>query len=115
MHSPANVLPLYDPPRQKAYRAAVAHMIRDLKAREGLSNVALGEEIGCCGETISNAENEHNDLNPVTLLRIAYRFGEEAIDPVRQLYLRRHVEPLTISERFDALQIQIETIRKEVA
>lgn len=115
MRNPANVLPLYDPPRQKAYRAAVARMIRELKAREGLSNTALGEEIGCCGETISNAENEHNDLNPVTLLRIAYHFGEEAIEPVRQLYLRSHVEPLTVSERFDALQIQIETIRKEVA
>lgn len=61
-----NVLPLFDPPRQKSYRAAVAQIIRELKAREGLTNVALGEELGCSGETIGNAENEHTDLNAVT-------------------------------------------------
>lgn len=98
-----NVLPLFDPPRQKSYRAAVAQIIRELKAREGLTNVALGEELGCSGETIGNAENEHTDLNAVTLLRIAYVYGEKAIDPVRELYLRRHEPEQTLDDRFAAI------------
>lgn len=83
-------LPLVPRPRQKFYREAVSKVIRDLKSDYGLSNTALAEEIGCCDETISNAENENNDLSAVILLRVAFHFGEAAIDPVRQLYLCRH-------------------------
>ena len=114
MHS-RNVLPLFDPPRQKSYRAAVAQIIRELKAREGLTNVALGEELGCSGETIGNAENEHTDLNAVTLLRIAYVYGEKAIDPVRELYLRRHEPEQTLDDRFAAITDELERLRKQVA
>lgn len=81
-------LPVLDAPRQKAFREAVAKTIRDIKSAHGLTNVELAEEIGCCADTISNGENKHNDMNAVTLLRIAFRFGEAAINPVRGLYLR---------------------------
>ena len=110
----ADVLPLYDKPRQKAYRFAIAKVIRDLKSKHSLSNVSLGEEIGCSAETVSNAENEANDLNPVTLLRIAFEFGEDAIAPVRELYLCRHREPETLTDKLDALQDQINAVRKEL-
>jgi|GEM_PF-5019842 len=110
----SNVLPLHCPPRQKSYRKAVAKMIRDLKAAEGLSNIELGERIGCCDGTVGNAENEANDLNPVTLLRIAYEFGEAAIGPVRDLYLCRHGEPETLSDKLDCLQYQIDRLRLEL-
>lgn len=110
MASAPNVLPLSDPPRQKSYRAAVARCIRNLKAKENLSNVELAEEIGCSGETISNAENENNDLNAVTLLRIAYRFGEEAISPIRDLYLRAYHEPKSMAERKAELLTNLQAI-----
>jgi transcriptional regulator with XRE-family HTH domain len=111
MHGNANVLPLFDRPREKSYRAAVSKVIRDLKSREGLSNTELGEEIGCCAETIGNAENENNNLSALILLNIAFRYGEDAIAPVRELYLCRHAEPKTINERFDDLHKQIDALR----
>lgn len=79
--NPSNVLPLFSRPREKDYRAAVAKIIRDLKAKHNLSNTELGEEIGCSGETIGNAENEHNNLNPVTLGNIRWRYGPAAVKP----------------------------------
>lgn len=110
-----NVLPLYDRPRQKTYRAAIARVIREIKAREHLSNVELAEEIGCSPETISNAENENNDLSAVILLNLAFRFGEAAIDPVRELYLCRHVDPPSLTDRFDEIERDIAALRKELA
>ena len=74
-------------PTRGAYRAAVAAIIRDLKAVHGLSNERLAERLRCSESTIFNAENENGNLDAVTLLTIAFEFGEAAIDPVRQLYL----------------------------
>lgn len=106
-HAPQ--LPIFQPPRQKTFREAVSKVIRDLKSRQSLSNVELAETIGCCADTISNAENENNDLGAVILLRIAFHFGEAAIDPVRQLYLcREHDEPATIADRLRAIAAEIE-------
>jgi transcriptional regulator with XRE-family HTH domain len=105
MASQPNVLPLgaesslprslFGRPAKGTYRAAVAQIIRDVKARQKLSNERLGEIIGCSGDTVSNAENEIGNLDAVTLLSIAYAFGEDAIGPVRQLYLCSPVEPPT--------------------
>lgn len=78
---PSNVLPLFSRPREKDYRAAVAKIIRDLKAKHSLSNTELAEEVGCSPETIGNAENEHNNLNPVTLGNIRWRFGAASVKP----------------------------------
>lgn len=110
-----NVLPLYDPPRQKTFRAAVAKIIRDVKAREGLSNVEFAEAIGCCADTIGNAENENNDLSGVTLLRIGFEFGEDAIGPALELFRRRYEQPRTLAERFEAARVELELIGRELA
>ena len=109
-----NVLPLFDPPRKMSYRAAVARIIRDLKAKHALSNVKLADKLDCSDETIGNAENEQGDLNAVTFLRIGYLFGEEAITPALDLMRRRHAEPETLTDRLDALQMQIATVRREI-
>lgn len=114
MASSPQVLPLDDCPRQKSYRNAVARCIRQIKAKANLSNIELAEEVGCSAETISNAENENNDLSGVTLMRIAYRFGEEAIAPVRELYLRRYAEPKTPSERWDEYEAHGRALRREL-
>ena len=86
---------LFGRPTSGSYRAAIAQVIRDVKARHKLSNERLAEIIGCSEQTIANAETDRaeNNLNPVTLLNIAYAFGEEAIDPVRTLYLCAPVDP----------------------
>lgn len=99
-------------PTRGAYRAAVAVIIRDLKAIHALSNERLAERLRCSESTIFNAENENGNLDPVTLLTIAFEFGEAAIEPVRQLYLcaaSKEPDALTLIERGVAL------LRKERA
>jgi DNA-binding XRE family transcriptional regulator len=86
---------LFGRPSNRTYKAAVAQIIRDVKSRHKLSNERLAEIIGCSETTVFNAENEASDLAAVTLLSIAYAFGEEAIDPVRQLYLCAPIDPPT--------------------
>ena len=107
-----NVLPLFDPPRQKTFRAAIAKIIRDIKARDDLTNTELAEIVGCCADTVSNAENENNDLSGVTLLRIGYYFGEEAIAPALELFRRRYQQPKTLAERFAEIQNELAAIAK---
>lgn len=72
-------------PTQRAYRQAVAKVIRCLKLRHGLTNVDLADRIGCSDETVSNAENERTDLSPVILLNIEHEFGAGTIDLVLEV------------------------------
>ena len=109
-----NVLPLFSRPRETDYRAAVAKIIRDLKAQHNLSNTALAEEIGCCPETVSNAENENNSLSPVALGNIRWRFGPEATRPWDDICDARYNEPETLADKLDAIQRQINAVRKVV-
>jgi DNA-binding XRE family transcriptional regulator len=101
-------------PSNGNYRAAVAQMIRDVKARHRLSNERLAEIVGCSEQTISNAEADRaeNNLNPVTLLNFAYAFGEEAIEPVRSLYLCVPVEKPTHLDRLDRIEAEARALRK---
>lgn len=84
-----NALPrsLFGRPTKRSYRAAVAQIVREVKARNKLNNEQLAEYLGCHEQTVRNAENEDGDLSAVTLLSVGYAFGEDALEPVRQLYL----------------------------
>ncbi len=97
----AETLPrsLFGKPTRRAYRAAVKQVVLDVQARKGMSDLELADLIGCHKETIENARNEDTSLDVLTLLNIAYAFGEEAIQPVRNLYLFAAVEDLTPLER----------------
>jgi DNA-binding XRE family transcriptional regulator len=106
---------LFGRPSSRSYRIAIAQVIRDVKARHKLSNERLGELIGCSEQTAANAENECGDLSPVTLLSIAYAFGEEAIAPVRSLYLCAPAEQPTIADRLDRIEREASAIRREMA
>jgi DNA-binding XRE family transcriptional regulator len=88
---------LFGRPSSGSYKTAVTQIIRDVKARHGLSNARLAEIIGCAEQTIANCDNDRpeNELKAVTLLNIAYAFGEEAIAPVRNLYLCAPADQLT--------------------
>lgn len=108
MASNPNVLPLgaeciprslFGKPSRRSYRAAVKQIILDVQARKGLSNLELADLVGCHKETVENAVNEDTSLDVLTLLNIAYAFGEDAIQPVRNLYLFAAVETLTPAER----------------
>jgi DNA-binding XRE family transcriptional regulator len=114
MATAANVLPIFGPPVQKSYRAAVAHCIRQVKLRHGLNNVSLAEALGCSNQTIANAENEESDLSGVTLMRMAWTYGEEAIAAVRQLYLCNVEEPLTLGDHLEAIERHTRAVRKEL-
>lgn len=115
MHG-TNVLPLFSRPREKDYRAAVAKIIRTLKAQHNLSNTELAEEIGCSPETIGNAENEHNNLNPVTLGNIRWRFGAAAVRPwddACDAQVSRDA-PRTLFERLDDALAELDAVRREM-
>jgi transcriptional regulator with XRE-family HTH domain len=105
---------LFGSPTRAAYRSAIAAIIRDLKAIHGLSNERLAERLRCSESTVFNAENENGNMEPVTLLTIAFEFGERAIDPVRQLYLCAPVEQLTVGDRLDRIEREAAAIRKEM-
>jgi DNA-binding XRE family transcriptional regulator len=88
---------LFGRPSRGSYLAAVTQIIREIKARHKLSNARLAEILGCAEQTIANADSDYpeNELKAVTLLNIAYAFGEEAIAPVRNLYLCSPADELT--------------------
>ena len=106
---------LFGRPLNASYRKAIADIIRDVKAREKLSNERLAEMIGCSEGTVFNAENENGNLDAVTLLNIAYSFGEDAIDPVRSLYLCKPAEAPTALSELDAAERHFNAARKIIA
>ncbi len=104
---------LFGRPSSRSYRAAVAQAVREVKARHGLNDERLAELVGCDKDTIKNAENEETNLNAVTLFGLAYAFGEDAIDPVRALYLCAPVEEPTIADRCRRIRGELAAIEKE--
>lgn len=122
MASAANVFPptkemfprsLFDRPSSRSYRAAVAQVVREVKARQGINDERFAELVGCDKDTIRNAENEDTNLNAVTLLSIAFAFGEEAIEPVRALYLYAPPDEPTIADRCRRIRGELAAIERE--
>jgi DNA-binding XRE family transcriptional regulator len=107
---------LFGRPTSGTYRAAIAQVIRNVKASHKLSNERFAEIIGVSEQTIANAEAERseNDLKAVTMLNIAYAFGEDAISPVRQLYLCAPSDAPTIEDRLERIEREASAIRKEM-
>lgn len=96
MASVASVIPsaaetfprsLFGKPSRNAYRAAVKEIILNIQAAKKWSNLELADFLGCHKDTIENVIDETSSLDVITLLNVAYAFGEEAIAPVRNLYL----------------------------
>jgi len=90
---------LFGKPSKRSYRAAVKQVVLDIQAKHGLSDEQLAEIVGGCKETVANWRDEASSMDSVTLLIFAYCFGEEAIDPVRQLYLCAPPSDETPSEK----------------
>lgn len=113
MSTAPNVLPIFDPPVRKSYRAAVKQCVESAKKLSGLTWDDLAEKLGCSKDTLTNAVTEENDLSGVTLLRIGYCFGEEAIAPALELVRRRYREPPSRSDRFSRLRAEIDALESE--
>lgn len=90
---------LYGKPDRRSYRAAIKQVVLDVKARQGLSSEQLAEKLGVSKDTVENAEEEASSLEAVTLLKIAFLYGEDAIDPVRALYLCAPARDETTTEK----------------
>lgn len=86
----------------REYRSAVAKIIRDIQACQGLTDADFAEEIGCSVGTVRNARNEESDLCTLFLTRIEKHFGAGSIDPVLALGGSRAV-PLEADPNADAL------------
>jgi DNA-binding XRE family transcriptional regulator len=104
MASRANIYPceretfpgsLFGKPTRRTYRAAIKEIVLSVKAQHNLSSEELGEKIGVSKDTIENAENEICSMEAVSLLALAFFYGEDAIAPVRNLYLCAPSEPLS--------------------
>jgi hypothetical protein len=90
---------LFGKPTKRSIRAAVKQMILSVQASNGLSDEELAEVIGGCKETVANWRDEAATMNTEALLVFAYSFGEEAIEPLRQLYLCAPVSDETTEEK----------------
>jgi len=99
---------------RQQYRAAIADVIREVKATHKLTNEALGDTVGCHEDTIKNAENEAGNLDAVTLLNIALEYGEEAIRPVRALYAREELESPSVMAALDRAEAAICAARNRI-
>lgn len=116
MASVANIYPtaeetfpssLYGKPDKRSYRAAMKTVVLDLMARTGKNEEELAETLGVGEDTIKNAAKELHATEAVTLLKIAFLYGEEAIDPVRQLYLCAPPQSETNQEKLKRLVRQL--------
>ena len=105
---------LFGKPKSKSYRAACKQIVLNVQARHRLSDQELADLIGCHKDTIQNVKEEACDLSAVTLLIIAYAFGEDAIQPVRDLYLCKPAEHRTIFDRIDAIEGEARLLRKAI-
>lgn len=116
MASQPSVSDLFGPPRQKSYRLAVADCLRAAKRREGLTLVELAEKLGCSDQTLRNAMDEDGTdcLNPVTMLRIGFEFGEDLIEPVFALARKATVEPTTTADRIKHIQAELDRLGREI-
>ena len=117
MASQPSVPCLFGPPRQKSYKLAVADALRQVKRENGLTLVELAEKLGCSDQTLRNAMDEDGAdcLNPVTMLRLGYEFGDAVLEPVFALARRVSVEPVTTGDRIKRIERELAAMRTEVA
>jgi transcriptional regulator with XRE-family HTH domain len=86
---------LFGKPSRGTYRAAIKEVILNIQSARKWSDLELADFLGCHKDTIENAREQTSSLDVLTLLNLAYAFGEEAIAPVRNLYLCAPADQLT--------------------
>ena len=105
---------LFGRPVGSSYRRAIAKCLNHVKDISGLNNIELAEKLCCDEKTIRKALTaENGNLDVITLLNIAYLYGEEAIEPVRALYLCAAREPETKAEHRRRLLRELQSLEDE--
>lgn len=105
---------LFGRPVGSTYRRAIAKCLNAVKEQSGLTNIELAEVIGCDEKTVRKALTaENGNLDVISLLNIGYAFGEEAIEPVRALYLCAAREPETVAEKRRRLLRELQALEEE--
>jgi transcriptional regulator with XRE-family HTH domain len=104
---------LFGAPKRDSYRAAIKQVILDVKAFSGFDSEQLGEKLGISKDTVENAENMVCSLEAVTLLKIAFHYGEKSIDPVRQLYLCAPPRDETVPEKRRRLLRELQALEDQ--
>jgi DNA-binding XRE family transcriptional regulator len=106
---------LFGAPKRDSYRAAIKQVVLDLKARTGMDSEQLAEGLGVSKDTIENAEKQVCSMEAVTLLKIAFLYGEDAIAAVRNLYLCAPADRPTVEDRLARIEGEAAAIRREMA
>ena len=114
-HGAKSISPsLFGKPMRRSIRAGVKQMVLDAQAKHGLDDQEMAEILGKCKETIQNWREETATIDTEALLNFAYAFGEDAIQPVRDLYLCKPAEHRTILDRIDAIEGEARLLRKQI-
>jgi transcriptional regulator with XRE-family HTH domain len=100
--SDSNVLRVNTVEEQKAYRDAVAEILRRIQAEQRVTLLEIAERVDVSLGTISNAANKKTDLCATYLNRLGRAFGPHFLDPYTALSGGR-VVPLDISASRDVL------------
>jgi hypothetical protein len=114
MASAPSFLPFSDPPGQKSLRDAIARCVKKVQADHDLDDDELEEKLLCSDETLRNARNKKHTLGTVSIMRLAYFYGEDAIEPIMAL-TRRHYnpEPETTAEKRKRLIRELAALEEE--
>jgi hypothetical protein len=105
---------LFQRPKEDDYKKAVRQILLTIKAAHGYSNAEIAKALGCSIGTVKNAVKDYppHCLDAVTLLNIAWIFKEQAIAPVRALYLCNPADAPTIADDFDDLRARLNALEK---
>jgi hypothetical protein len=114
MASQPNVLPFLDPPNQNILRDAIAKVVKKIQADKDLDDCELEEKLLCSDETLRNARNKKHTLSIVSVMRLAYFYGEDVIEPILAVARREYApEPETISEKRRRLIRELQALEDE--
>lgn len=91
---------------QTSYRHAVSETVA--AARNGYSDQEMADIWGVSAGTVNNAQNKNNDLSALPLLKLADRFGPDALNTVLALVGAKAVQ-------VDAVTVDVSAIPCEVA
>ena len=81
-----NVLPGLIAPTTKSLREAVRNIILDIQKESGETDHETAERLGISVGTLRNARDRRNDLGSLTIAKIGYEYGDEAIAPYAALW-----------------------------
>ena len=109
-----NVLGIFPPPDRDACLHAISRALLRIRSERGLHCAEIAKLADCSADTIENATNEKSLLSFDAVARLGFYFPEE-FGVVEALWQCRASQDVTVSEKFDAIHVALERLRKECA